>query len=110
MVALVVTVVVVGALLTVVPYERDVSYTCRRQPISVLRDPEPETGGRYFFDEGAACNRDARGRGRLALGLGVAGALATLALAAAPRLGMRPGRPIAPRPAAARPTDTTPRP
>lgn len=93
MVPVVLTAVVVTALLTIVPLG-DTSYQCERSPISLVRDPAVETGGEEFFDEGAACNADARRRAALAAVVAVGGALVAVCVALAPRLGMRPGRPV----------------
>lgn len=91
MVPLVLATVAVAALLTVVPLG-DTSYQCLRSPISLLRERAVETGSEEFFDEGAACNADARQRAAIASAVAVAGALVAICVALAPRLGMRPGR------------------
>lgn len=90
-VPLVLAAVVAVAMLTVVPLG-DTSYQCQRSPISLLRERAVETGGDEFFDEGAACNADARQRAAIASAVAVAGALVAITAALAPRLGMRPGR------------------
>ncbi|WP_421120441.1 hypothetical protein ACE2AJ_03705 [Aquihabitans daechungensis] len=85
------TVLIVTALLTIVPLG-DTSYQCHRSPLSLVLEPAVERGNAEFFDEGAACNADARRRVAIAAGIGVVGALVTVCVAVAPRLGMRPGR------------------
>ena len=88
MASLVLTVLVVTAMLTIVPLG-DMSYRCQRSPISLVREPAVETGGEQFFDEGAACNADARRRLAIASAIAVAGTLVAVGVALAPRLGMR---------------------
>lgn len=93
MVPLLLTVLAVAGLLTVVPLG-DGSYDCQASPISLVLDPAVERGNAHFFDDGAACNRDARRRVAVAAGVAVVGLLVTIGVALAPRLGMRPGHPL----------------
>lgn len=89
MVPLVLTVLAILALLTIVPMG-DGSYQCQRSPISLIREPAVESGGEDFFDEGAACNADARRRVGIASAVAVAGMLLTICVTLVPRLGRRP--------------------
>ena len=88
-----VTLLVVTALMTI----GGGGYQCQRSPISLIREPAAETGGEYFFDEGAYCNSGARERVAISSAVSMVGLLLTVGVALAPRLGMRPGRPIQPR-------------
>jgi hypothetical protein len=94
-VPLVLTLVAVTALLTVVPLG-DGSYQCQRRPIALVREPAVETGGESFFDEGAACNADARRRVTTAADIAVVAALVTVGITVTPRLGQRAARPRPP--------------
>jgi hypothetical protein len=86
MLPLVLTAVVVAGLLTVVPLD-DASYQCEASPISLFLEPAAENGGEFFFDEAAACNRDARTRVAWTGAIAITGLVVTLGVVVAPRLG-----------------------